>query len=285
MHYVHWDARWDEWVARDQLRGPCPRAARAPSRRRRAVRARARPCRARLPASLARHACAPALTVIPRRWLRRRHGRRGRAYCVGDVASSGASGSGATAPHPAQAGPGAPRAAAATPADAQGPRARRRRRRAHCLRPETKGSRERPGATRAGPGAQRDVAARRPEPEAEPDPVVRAAQLDEAVDGRVHLPNQTKVLVVGRPVVAVVFGLGRHEARGLEDLDPLWSFGFWGMCCPMTILPEVGEEQFQPRQRRARARRGRQTAVQDHEDQDDDVRSAQHATNGFEALS
>ena len=74
VHYVHWDARWDEWVARDQLRWPVPEgrtgavasgddvevwcsgpAVPGPS----------------APASLARHASAtaPALTVIPRRWL------------------------------------------------------------------------------------------------------------------------------------------------------------------------------------------------------------------------
>ena len=99
------------------------------------------------------------------------------------------------------------------------------------------------------------VAARQPEPEAEPDPVVRAAHFYQTVDGRVHLPNQAKVLVVGRPVVAVVLGLRRHEARGLQKLDPLWPFGFRRMCRPMTILAEVREEEFETGQRRARARR------------------------------
>ena len=95
MHYVHWDARWDEWVARDQLRWPVPEG------RTGAVASgddvevwcsgSAVPG-ASAPESLARDACAaaPALTLIPRRWLRAVvTAVEGELYCVGDVASSG----------------------------------------------------------------------------------------------------------------------------------------------------------------------------------------------------
>ena len=95
VHYVHWDARWDEWVARDQLRWPVPEG-------RTGVVASGDDVEvwcsgsavpgASAPASLARHACAtaPALTVIPRRWLRAVvTAVEGELYCVGDVASSG----------------------------------------------------------------------------------------------------------------------------------------------------------------------------------------------------
>ena len=146
VHYVHWDARWDEWVARDQLRWPVPEG-------RTGVVASGDDVEvwcsgsavpgASAPESLARDACAtaPALTVIPRRWLpgasapaslarkacatgahgdstqvaaRRRHGRRGRALLRGRrrVVRAPLGPPRPRAPHPAQAGPGAPRAEA-----------------------------------------------------------------------------------------------------------------------------------------------------------------------------
>ena len=54
---------------------------------------------------------------------------------------------------------------------------------------------------------QRDVAAR--QPSQRPNQTGRSCRTgDEAVDGRVHLPESDKSSrVVGRPVVAVVFGL------------------------------------------------------------------------------
>ena len=118
VHYVHWDARWDEWVARDQLRWPVPEG------RTGAVASgddvevwcsgSAVPG-ASAPASLARDSCATGAhgdsTQVA---ARRRHGRRGRALLRGRrrVVRAPLGPARPRAPHPAQAGPGAPRAEA-----------------------------------------------------------------------------------------------------------------------------------------------------------------------------
>ena len=207
VHYVHWDARWDEWVARDQLRWPVPGG---PHGRRRVgvdvevwCSGSAVPG-ASAPASLARHAMRDGAgahgdsTQVAPGVVAAVEGAR----CVGDVASSGRLWvrRGPRAPHPAQAGPGAPRAGASNP---PGVASRARATTTAAVAPGEppvygqSGGHVRqhggnsPGATRAGPGAQgpRRSTTARARGRTRPSFVPHG---DEAVDGRVHLPNQTK---------------------------------------------------------------------------------------------
>ena len=72
VHYVHWDARWDEWVARDQLRWPVPEG------------------RTGAVASGDDVEVWCSGSAVPGAWLRAVvTAVEGELYCVGDVASSG----------------------------------------------------------------------------------------------------------------------------------------------------------------------------------------------------